>query len=110
MLCYSLFLYKKISMTKVAQFLDTFYTKQISTVICTSGYQWGLDWQLDLLNTYTHNSQLQVTITLIIDLHTLQITTAYAKSFQTAFTSCFLIMDLNNGDSSASVITSLPAG
>jgi hypothetical protein len=46
----------------------------------------------------------------IADLHASQITTAHAKSSQYAFTSCFLVMDLNNGDSSASVVTLLPAG
>jgi hypothetical protein len=46
----------------------------------------------------------------IANLHTLQITRAHAKSSQSAYTSRFLVMDLNNGDSSASVLTSLPAG
>jgi hypothetical protein len=36
--------------------------------------------------------------------HTLQITTAHAKSFQSAVTSRFPETDLNNGDSSASVL------
>jgi hypothetical protein len=44
---------------------------------------------------------------IIANLHTLQITTAHAKSSQSAFTSCFPVMDLNNGDFSASVLTSL---
>jgi hypothetical protein len=46
----------------------------------------------------------------IAKLHTLQITVAHAKSSQSAFTSRFLVAVLNNGDSSASVSTSLPAG
>jgi hypothetical protein len=46
----------------------------------------------------------------IADLHTLQIARAHAKSSQSALTSCFLVTDLNNGDSSASVLTLLPAG
>jgi hypothetical protein len=46
----------------------------------------------------------------IADLHTLQITTAQATSSQSVFTSRFLVTDLNNGDSSASVFTPLPAG
>jgi hypothetical protein len=46
----------------------------------------------------------------IDDLHTLQFTRAHAKSSQSAFTGRFLAMDLNNGDSSASVLTSLTVG
>jgi hypothetical protein len=43
--------------------------------------------------------------------HTLQITTTHAKPSQSAsFTSRFLVSDLNNGDSSASVLTSLLPG
>jgi hypothetical protein len=43
----------------------------------------------------------------IANLHTLQITRAHAKSSQSAFTSCFLVTDLNNGDSStyANIVT-----
>jgi hypothetical protein len=43
----------------------------------------------------------------ITNLHSLQITTAHAKPSQSAFTSRFPVMDLNNRDSSASVLTSL---
>jgi hypothetical protein len=43
-------------------------------------------------------------------IHTLQITRAHAKSSQFAVTSRFLVTNLNNGDSSASMLTSLPAG
>jgi hypothetical protein len=50
------------------------------------------------------------TYTAITSLHTLQITKAQAKSSQSAFTSCFLVTDLNNGDYSASVLMLLPAG
>jgi hypothetical protein len=44
----------------------------------------------------------------IAGLHTLQITRAHAKSSQSPFSSHFLATDVNNGDSSASVLTSLP--
>jgi hypothetical protein len=40
----------------------------------------------------------------IADLHTLQITRAHTKPSQSAVTSHFLVTDLNNGDSSASVV------
>jgi hypothetical protein len=43
-------------------------------------------------------------------LHTLQIATAHAESSQSAFTSRFLVTDIDSGDYSASVLTSLPAG
>jgi hypothetical protein len=43
----------------------------------------------------------------IADLHTLQITTAHAKSSQSAFTSHFPVTDLNRGGSSATVLMSL---
>jgi hypothetical protein len=43
------------------------------------------------------------------NLHTLQITKAHAKSFLSTFTSRFLVTNLNNGERSASVLTSLPA-
>jgi hypothetical protein len=75
-----------------------------------SDYKRGLDWWLDLLNTYTHNSLLHATYSAIANLHTLQITKAHAKSSQSDFTSRFVVTDLNNWDSSAFVLTSLPAG
>jgi hypothetical protein len=46
----------------------------------------------------------------IINLHILQITRAHAKSLQSALTNRSLVMDLNNGDSLASVLMSLPSG
>jgi hypothetical protein len=46
----------------------------------------------------------------IANLHTLQITRAHAKFSQSSFTSHFLVTDFNNGDSSASVLTSLLSG
>jgi hypothetical protein len=44
------------------------------------------------------------------NLHILQINRAHAIPFQSAFTSRFLVTDLNNGDTSASVLTSLLSG
>jgi hypothetical protein len=46
----------------------------------------------------------------IFDQIYIQITTAQAKSSQSAFISRFLVKDLNNGDSSAYALTPLPAG
>jgi hypothetical protein len=67
---------------------------------------------MDLLTTYTHDLRLGSAnnYIVIVDLHTLQITRAGAKSSQSAFTSLFFATDFNNGDSLASVVTPLPAG
>jgi hypothetical protein len=61
---------------------------------------------IDHLYRYT---RLETTSTYnaIANLNTSQITRAHAKSSQSAFTSRFLAMVLNNGDSSASVLMSL---
>jgi hypothetical protein len=65
---------------------------------------------MDLLTTYTQDLELQALNNVIADLHNLQITRAYAKSSQSAFTNRFLVTDINNGDFSASVLTSLLSG
>jgi hypothetical protein len=44
----------------------------------------------------------------IADVHTLHMTSAHTKSSQSAFTSCFVVMNPSNGDSSASVLMLLP--
>jgi hypothetical protein len=63
-----------------------------------------LDLRLGLLIPYTHD--LNVTA----NLHNSQITRADSKRSHSSSTSRFLVKDLNNGDSSATVFTSLPAG
>jgi hypothetical protein len=45
----------------------------------------------------------------ITGLQTSQISRAHAKSSQSASISCFLVTDLNNADSSASVVMPWPA-
>jgi hypothetical protein len=62
--------------------------------------RWGLG-QL-IITTSNYNA--------FSNFHTLQITRAHDKPSQSAFTSCFLVMDINIGDSLASVLTSLLAG
>jgi hypothetical protein len=57
--------------------------------------------RLDLLTPHDYT---------VADLNTLQITTAYAKPSQSAFISHFAETDLNDEDSSASVLTSLLSG
>jgi hypothetical protein len=51
----------------------------------------------------THDYTSYNTIT---DFYTLQITTAHTKSFQFVFTSHFLVMDINNGDSATALTKS----
>jgi hypothetical protein len=51
------------------------------TVTCMCDYRQGLDWWMDLLTTYTHDSELQVITSPTINLHSSQITTATAKPF-----------------------------
>jgi hypothetical protein len=46
----------------------------------------------------------------ITNFHTSQITGAHAKSSQSPFTSRFVVTDLNNGESTASLPMSLSAG
>jgi hypothetical protein len=58
---------------------------------------------MDLLTTYIHDSKLQAVTALSLFF------TLHAKSSQSAFT-CFLVTNLNYGDSSASVVTPLAAG
>jgi hypothetical protein len=72
----------------------------------------GLDWLMDLVTTYTHDSEPQVrNYSVVADLHTLQITTANAKPHSfIVFPSRCLATAVNNGDSLASVLTQLPAG
>jgi hypothetical protein len=52
---------------------------------------------LQLVNTSNYST--------IAYFHTLQITTAHAKFFQPAVTSCFLVTDPNNADSSATLLS-----
>jgi hypothetical protein len=64
--------------------------------------------ELDL-KTYTHHSELQV-ITALSLISTLHKSLAQAKSSQSAFTSRFMVTDLNNEDSPSSVLKSLLSG
>jgi hypothetical protein len=60
---------------------------------------------------HTFYKSLEHTLSLLSLLsHILHITRAHAKSSQFAFTIHFLVTDLNDGDSSASVLTSLLSG
>jgi hypothetical protein len=64
---------------------------------------------MNLVTTYTPHGTTS-TYNAIADPNTLQITTACAKYFQSALISRFLVTNLNTGDSSAYVVTSLLSG
>jgi hypothetical protein len=70
------------------------------------------DSRLEIAFIDRFNTRLVTTFnyTTIADLHTLQITTAQANSFQSAGKIRFSATDLMNGDYSASALTSLSAG
>jgi hypothetical protein len=70
---------------------------------------WCLVWWLDLFTTFNTCLVTTCNYNTMTDLHTLQITVTatHAKPSQSAFSSRFPVMDLNNGDSSASVLMSL---
>jgi hypothetical protein len=80
-------------------------SKVLSHVWVTVEGVWNGDsiyWPLQIVTTSNYGA--------IAYLHTLQITTAYARSSQSALTSRFLVTDFNIGDSKVSVLMSLPAG
>jgi hypothetical protein len=62
---------------------------------------------MDLLTTYTHDSELQVIAALSLISTLYKSLHAKSPSACSVFTSRCLVTDLNSGDSSASVITSL---
>jgi hypothetical protein len=66
--------------------------------MCRGDYRRGLDWWMDLLNSHTHNSELQAITAPPL------ISTAPAKPFLACrvFTSRSLATASNSGDSSAS--------
>jgi hypothetical protein len=92
--------------------LRTGYDLEIETIICCHVY--GVCLQTGVGSVIGFTDHLQIVTTsnydAIANLYTLQITEAHATSSQSAFTSRFLVTDLNNGDSSASLFTSLPTG
>jgi hypothetical protein len=65
-------------------------------------YRRGLDWRTDSLTIYTRKSELQALIKLLL-IYTLYKSLVPAKPSH-SFISRSLVMDLNNGDSSASVV------
>jgi hypothetical protein len=77
-------------------------------------YEWlqtGLDWRLDLLTTLTQNSWLHLITAPSLSPHfTDQDNICYVFSVCCVFTSCSLVTASNSGDSSASMLTLLPAG
>jgi hypothetical protein len=66
------------------------------------GLEIGFIDHLQIVTTRNYNA--------IANCHTLQITAAHVKPLQSVFTCRFPVIDLNNGDSSASVLTLLLSG
>jgi hypothetical protein len=98
--------YSQKSHLKLHPWKSEDYNRDNYIVTWMCDYRRGLDWltnhlytRLSTTNNYSATAYLR----------TLLITTAHAK-FSQSFTSRILVTDLNNGDSSASVLTSLPAG
>jgi hypothetical protein len=73
-------------------------------------YRRGLDWWLDLLTTYTHDSELR-NYSAVANLSNLQITPANTKSSpaSSVFAGRFLVTDVNSLVSSASRAEVLPS-
>jgi hypothetical protein len=87
----------------------THKTAAIIRSLSMCGWRWGLDWWHDLLTTYTAWLGTTSNYSTIANLHNSQTTAANTKSSQ-SFTNRFPVTDLNNEDSSASVLTSLLSG
>jgi hypothetical protein len=79
----------------------------IITVTCMGVYTRGLDWWMDLLTTYTHDSELQAITELSLIYSLFKSRHAKSSPVLNVFTSRCLVTNLNNGDSSASVVTPL---
>jgi hypothetical protein len=73
-------------------------------------YRWDLDWWMNLLTTCTHHSELQIFTALSLISTLYQSLHAKSSPACSVFTSRCLVTALNNGDSSASVLTSLLFG
>jgi hypothetical protein len=73
-----------------------------------SDYQWGFGLEIGFIN------HLQVitrsNYNTITNFHNSQITIVHAKPFQSAVTSRFAVMDLNNENTPSLVLPSLPTG
>jgi hypothetical protein len=109
----------EIHVTTESQIQDTNHTKYVcrTTLIVTHMYchvlecdtiDGVLDWRLDLLITLPHDSVTTSNYGAIADLHTLQITLCLFSLL--CLHQSFPGNGFNSGDSSASALTSLPAG
>jgi hypothetical protein len=86
---------------------DTLFSSEafrVVTCVCVCDYRQCLDWWMDLLTTYTQDTQVQIITASPLYLHNSQITTAPAKLSPACcvFTSRSLATASNSGDSSAS--------
>jgi hypothetical protein len=74
---------------------------------CVDDYRRGFGLEIGFIDHFNTRLVTTLNYSAITYLHTLQITTAQSKPSQSAFTRHFPVTDLNNGDFSASVLTSL---
>jgi hypothetical protein len=80
-------------------------------VTCMSGYRRGFGLEIRFIDHFNTRFVTTLNYSAIADLHTSQITTAHAKSFQFAvFTRHSLVTASNSEDSSAPALTLLPVG
>jgi hypothetical protein len=80
------------------------HTVHLLNIVMTEWLSTGFGLEIGFIDHF--NTRLLTTLyySVIADLHTLQITTAPAKSFQSAITSYFPLTYFNIGDSSASML------
>jgi hypothetical protein len=70
----------------------------------------GFGLEIGFIDHFNTRPMTTLNYSAIANLHTLQTPAAHAKPSQSPFTSHFPVTDLNNGDCSASVLTSLLSG
>jgi hypothetical protein len=81
------------------------FGKSFCIVTWRGDYRQGFGLEIGFIDHFNIRLVSTLNYSAIANFHTLRITTAHAKSFQSAVTCRFLVMDLNNEDSSASSCT-----
>jgi hypothetical protein len=76
---------------------------EVHIVTCMSDHRRGFGLEIGLIDHFHTRHVNTLNYSAIADIHTLKITTAHVKSFQSAFSSRFPVTDLNNGDLSTAL-------